>query len=447
MSTTTARTSERIYDAIIMGGGPAGALSALRLAKAGRSVLLLEKAQFPRFHIGESLVPYFTKTLENLGLLDDVKRGPYLHKRAIEINFGGQFRRATFAQLAPGQIPLAFNLERASFDKLLLDAARAAGAVVLEECEVRRLLFEGDRLVGVTYLAHEGADEEAGEARGRFIIDATGRAGVIAHHFRMRKMNPRLENMAIYRHYVDLVAANNPSDPADLILDCQGSGWLWAIPVDGGKALSVGVVVPAKALKDRTAREVHNEYVSRAARINARVEGARLLSDNVRVESDFCYHSERLAGPGFFIVGDAGCFVDPLFSGGLFLGAMTGIKAADMVDAVLGGADEIDARRRFENFSKTGYDSYFRLIYAFYFGCEGNVARMFGAFPGGFHFAQQTLCGDFWGLPDQPVLKTLRAEPSYATFEEPFEYVYECPLYPGIAYSGTNLPPPDPFAH
>jgi FADH2-dependent halogenase/halogenation protein CepH len=166
--------------------------------------------------------------------------------------------------------------------------------------------------------------------------------------------------------------------------------------------------------------------------------------DTLKRESDFCYHSNQLAGPGWLMVGDAGCFVDPLFSGGVYLGCTTGYMAAQSIHKMLGGADEKKEGIAFGNFTKTGYDGYFRLVYGFYE--KMSIPELFKSYRRPYPFCLQFLSGNFWAKPDDPLLSLLRSNPKWNTFEEPFDYVDQCPIYPDLYYSAdedvTAVTPP-----
>ncbi|MEO0012333.1 MAG: hypothetical protein RLZZ535_722, partial [Cyanobacteriota bacterium] len=154
--------SSKMFDTIVIGGGPAGSTCAYKVASEGNSVLLLEKAKFPRFHIGESMVPYLTKLLEKIGVLDKVKAAGFVKKPGVEFftEKTGALQRQGFTNLAEGQNSLAFHFNRARFDKLLLEHAEDTGAQVLQEAEVKKLIFEGERIVGVEY-EYQGQRHEA----------------------------------------------------------------------------------------------------------------------------------------------------------------------------------------------------------------------------------------------------------------------------------------------
>ncbi len=417
------------YDAIVIGGGPGGSSAASMLASRGYRVLVLDKSAFPRFHIGESMVPYLTKAFEDLGVLGEID--PYfMPKLGAEISTAdGTPRLIDFTRLHPGQRPLAFNLDRTRSDAALLDHAVRCGAHIAQEARVNGLLRDETRVSGVRYTC----GGETHEVRARFVIDASGRAGVVAHHFGFRRPNHRLRHVGIYQFYENLIPENNPSRITDAVFSTYDQGWVWCFPVSPER-ISVGAVVPVELLKGQDSGTVYQQALDRAPRVSNRVRGASPVFDRLQVESNFCYHSETLSGPGFFLVGDAACFVDPMLSGGVYLAVVTGMKAADAVDRILSGADEAATQNFFDNFSKTGYDTYFRLLYAYYLEYRGDLFCLLAQLAGGLPFTLQTAAGDYWGRPDQPVLAYLRSKPEWQTFVEPFELVHGCPLYPQAYY-------------
>ncbi|MDJ0735360.1 MAG: NAD(P)/FAD-dependent oxidoreductase [Nostocaceae cyanobacterium] len=436
----------QVFDAIVIGGGPAGSSAAYKLAAEGRSVLLLEKSKFPRFHIGESMVPYLFKLLEMMGVSEKVKQGAFVQKNGVEFLTGqtNDLRRQNFGNLKEGQTPYSYNFNRARFDKILLDHARDTGAKVLQEADVKKLIFENDRLVGVEY-QYQG---QRYEARASYVVDASGRAGLVAKHFNLRKMNTRLENVAIFQHYENVVPENNPGVQGDVLFSCHEDGWLWGIPVETD-VMSIGTVMPLRLLKQSNPEEMFAKHLDRSPRIKRAIKGATPAFDKPKVELDFCYYSEKMTGPGYFIVGDAACFVDPVFSGGVFLSMLCGLKAGEGINSILQGKDEKQAFTDFENLAKTGYDSYFRVVYCYYYLYNRDMNRMGSDLPGGFRFVLQTFAGDFWADKEQPVMQYLRSKNEWNTFEEPFERVYDCPVYPDIHYTAdelATLPPAADFA-
>lgn len=412
------------YDAVIIGGGPSGASAAISLAQKNYKVLVLERDRFPRFHIGESLLPYNAGLLDKMNLLEKVEQGDYVIKRGAEFTgVSGQFRRVDFTAQGEGRKHVTFQVERAEFDRMLLNEAREAGAEVLHEATVTELLFNGERMDGVQY-KHGG---EVHTVKASFVIDASGRNGKIANHFKLRKMNPILKMVAVYKHFNNLDESKNPGIEGDIQIGNHEDGWLWAIPIHHD-VISIGAVTTLDRIKNSTQDEIFNNHFSRVPRITQRLEGATAMGE-VKMETDFSYHAEKVVGPGFLMVGDAGCFVDPIFSGGVYLGMITGNRAADAIDGILSGRQaEEQALTYYENFFKTGYDCYFRLIYAFY-ESDFNFGKYVMSIPFEVEgkWIARLLSGDFWSKHN-PLTRYLRSVDRWQTFE-PFEVVYGCPVY------------------
>ena len=439
------------YDVIIIGGGPSGSTAAITLAHKGLSVLLLEKSRFPRFHIGESMLPYTTRLLEQLGILGAIESQSFVLKWGAEFTgVSGSSKRVDFTDLGPGYIHYTFQVERAHFDDVLLTCAKEAGASVLEEAHVIGPLLERGRVVGVEY-EYQGQKQREEAA---FVIDASGRAGAIANFFKLRKPITRQKMVAVFGHFENFSENNHPGYPGDIQVGNHEQGWIWAIPIRGD-AISIGAVTRAEFIKTSSPEEVFERQSGRIPRIQQRLAGTT-PPGKVRTESDYCYYVDKATGAGYFLVGDAGCFVDPIFSGGVYLAMTTGHRAAESIAAILAGevAAE-DGAKSYENFYKTGYDTYFRVMYAFYesnFNFEEEIARIppdhalpqdrgtpsplagipFNRARYGVKFERKWLArllsGDLWSLHN-PLARFLRSRREWDTFA-PFEAAYGCPIYP-----------------
>ncbi|MFJ8163942.1 NAD(P)/FAD-dependent oxidoreductase [Streptomyces sp. NPDC096136] len=421
-------------DVIVIGGGPAGAVSATVLAKQGHNVVLLERDEFPRFHIGESLLPYMMGMFDQIGLREAVEAQGYVPK------FGGEFIdptekkffegvfRADFTKQGDGRYSSAFQVERARFDKMLTEQAAAAGARVLFGANVNELLMEGDRMVGVRY-EREG---EQHEVRSKYVIDASGRAGRIANRFGLRKTLEKLRMVAVFRHYAGLDESHNLGVEGDIQVGAHDDGWVWAIPLSKD-AISVGTVMPRDVLRGSTPEKAFEEHVGRIPRITARLTGTHPTGD-LRVETDYCYHSDTVTGPGWVMVGDAGCFGDPMFSGGVLVATATAVRAAETIGAALDDpAAEDHLIDRYASFFKTGYDTYIRLIHAYYDGelvaAAADAARSTDRDTLE-KYLVRLIGGDFWS-EHNPVAQEMRKRTEWDTFA-PFKRVFGCPAYPHL---------------
>ncbi|WP_194853228.1 NAD(P)/FAD-dependent oxidoreductase [Nocardia sp. SYP-A9097] len=428
-------TEETNYDAIVIGGGPSGCAYAITLARKGYRVLVLERDRHPKFHIGESLLPYTVDMLEQLGVLPQVLAAPHALKLGVELTgVGGNAERLAFADIGEGLRPWAISLERAPLDKLLIDTARAVGAVVREEAAVTELVFTGPRISGVRYTCAGRAETAAA----RFVIDASGRAGVIARGLNLRKVDQRLRMAAVFKHFGGVVEANNPGVQGDTQLGMHERGWVWAIPLSDD-AISIGAVAPVEEIKRLGPETVFENYLRATPRVRARLEGATAIRE-LSGERNFEYHADTLAGPGFFLVGDSGSFTDPMFSGGVFLGLATGKQAAEYtIECLADGLPEAVAAERYQAFYKTGYETYFRLIHAVYDRRYPVLGYLIYDLNDGLDpkWRVRTVAGEFWA-GSNPYIDRLRSQYSWDVFEK-YDPLYECPVYARGSFSPSSL--------
>jgi flavin-dependent dehydrogenase len=267
-----------MYDAIIIGGGPAGAATATRLAQAGRRVALLERERFPRFHIGESMLPCSVALLRELGALEAVDGAGFPRKYAAEfvVGDGSLSRRYPFVDSLLAGSPYAFEVDRDRFDEILLDNAARAGVDVRQACEVRDFSIGGDRVEVV-----------AGDAtlRASVLVDATGQRSMLAGRFKLRRMDPELRNFAVFSHYGG--ASRGGGDTAgDITIVLVPDGWWWVIPLAGDRT-SVGLVAPAKALGGGKPDAAYFERgLAESPYLAARFDAARRLAP-IRTASDY----------------------------------------------------------------------------------------------------------------------------------------------------------------
>ncbi len=355
------------YDVAIIGGGPAGAAAAAWLARSGHRAIVFERDHFPRFHIGESLLASVNDVLKAIGIEEAVRHAGFPQKWGATFLTadGGIERYADFAD-APGvAMPQTWQVPRATFDDLLLRHAASIGADVRQGHRVLSVDFDAD---GVTLTVQDDRGSPSQRTRAKVVIDASGRGSVLSRRFNLRIDEPKLANLAVFSHYSGVARATGRRAGDIRIVARPDLGWFWLIPISD-ELMSVGVVLPrsaALAFRGFEPPDLLDRSIAETPAV------ARLLAPArrewpVRVEKDFSFGSRAYAGDRWLLVGDAGSFLDPVFSTGVAIALESGLEAARAVAQGLDAGDLSAARfSRFDRRQHQRYRSFRRFVLGFY---------------------------------------------------------------------------------
>lgn len=348
------------YDVIVIGGGPSGATAARLLAQQNLKVAVFERDKKFPMRVGESLMPRVYDLIEELGLSDRMTRVGHFAKLGACFGFGDDktMKRIAFTEGFGDGGTNAYNVERSSFDEMLLEAAADAGADVHRGCSVQSIESLEEDAVEVTV---------GGQRVGaKFLIDASGANTLVARHLGLRKTLPAFRKFAYFAQFTG-VKRGEGSSAGDIVIVMCDEGWFWLIPIDEERT-SVGLVLDSSFAKNSTipAPDMLEWAIPRVPQVQARCENAVRVSP-VCVKGDFSYTCKPYAGPGYFLCGDSAIFVDPIFSAGVCLGMMTAKRAAEAIISLLKGeVAPKKVREDYISFFEQSSSIYFRLNEAYY---------------------------------------------------------------------------------
>jgi flavin-dependent dehydrogenase len=317
---------------VVIGGGPAGATTSTLIAQQGYRVQLFEREHFPRFHIGESLIPETYWVLQRLNMLEKMKKSAFVKKYSVQfVNQHGRLSEPFyFMDHKPHECSQTWQVLRSEFDHLMLNNAREHGVDVHEGVRVLSVLFEGERAVGVRLQDEDGERE----VRADVVVDASGQNSMIMSRFGLREWDPVLKKAALWTYWEGAQRDSGKDEGATLVVQTQGkNGWFWYIPLHNN-VISVGVVAAYDYLflnrADRDHEAIYFEEVERCPGIKQRIVNAKRVAP-FRAAKEYSYRSRQVAGDGWVLVGDAFGFLDPLYSSGVLLALKSGSMAADAV--------------------------------------------------------------------------------------------------------------------
>jgi flavin-dependent dehydrogenase len=356
---------------VVIGGGPGGSTAATLLADHGHRVTLFEREHFPRFHIGESLIPETFWVLERLGMLEKMRNSHFVKKYSVQfVNEQGRLSEPFyFVEHKPHESSQTWQVRRAEFDQMLLNNAREHGVDAREGVRVLDVLFEGDRAVGVKVRYEDGRQEEV---RSQVVVDASGQSSLIMGRLGLRQWDKELRKAALWTYWEGAYRDTGRDEGGTMVLrTANRKGWFWYIPLHDN-IVSVGVVDDYDSLfKDRAGLDheaIYQEEVARCPGLQPRLAGAKRV-DQFHVAKEYTYRATRAAGDGWVLVGDAFGFLDPLYSSGVLLALKSGQLAADAVAEGLAKGDTSAAQLgKWEPGFRRGMDRMRRMVCEFYDG-------------------------------------------------------------------------------
>jgi flavin-dependent dehydrogenase len=364
-------------DVVVIGGGPAGSTVSTLLAQHGVGVTLFEREKFPRFHIGESLIPETYWVLKRLNMLDKMKKSHFVKKFSVQfVSAQGKLSAPFyFWDNKPHECSQTWQVVRSEFDQMMLDNARAHGVDVHEQVRVLDVLFDGTRAVGVKIQTADGTQREV---RAKVVVDASGQSTMLQNRFKLRIWDPILNKGAIWTYWENAYRDTGRDEGATLVIQTPNKqGWFWYIP-QHNNIVSLGVVAPFDYLfKNRGPHEhTYTEEVERCPAVKERLKNAKRVTGYFATK-DYSYRSKEVAGDGWVLIGDAFGFLDPLYSSGVLLALRSGEMAADAIAEGLAKNDVSAAQLgKWGDAFNQGVDRMRRLVCEYYDGFSfGNFVR------------------------------------------------------------------------
>ncbi len=360
-------TASANFDTIVIGAGPAGSSASAILAEHGLKVLVLEREKFPRYHIGESLLPFTCFPLKRLGLFDKMQQSAFVKKYSVQFvsPSGKASQPFYFSTRYEAQVAQTWQVLRSEFDQMLMENARAKGATVMEEVTVRELLREGKRTVGV--LAEKKSGEKV-EFRAPMTLDCSGKEAFVPMRLNWRMREPKLNKVAVWTYYRGAKRDEGIDAGATTVAYVPEKGWFWYIP-QHRDMISVGVVAEGKYLtRDgvKDPKAIFEREIEQNAWIKEHVACGEQVGNHF-ITSEYSFRARYCAADGLLLAGDSFGFLDPVFSSGVMLALKSGVMAGDAIHAAFQAQDF--SAERFTEYGRTlceGIENMRKLVYVFY---------------------------------------------------------------------------------
>jgi flavin-dependent dehydrogenase len=393
MSETTIPVSEA--DVVVIGGGPAGSTTSTLIAQHGYKVRLFERERFPRFHIGESLIPETYWALKRLNMLDKMKNSHFVKKVSVQFvtKRGILSEPFYFTDHRPHECSETWQVLRSEFDLMMLENAGEQGVEVNQGTRVREILFDGDRATGVIVQYEDGRQEQV---NAKVVVDASGQSHLIGSKFQILDTDKELKKGAVWSYFKGARRDPGRDGGATLVVQTPGKkGWFWWIPLHND-VTSVGIVRAFDELFEgnRPHEVIFNDEVENCPEVKRRLENAERV-DGYRATKDYSYRATRCAGDGWVMVGDAYGFLDPLYSSGVLLALKGGTMAADaVVEGLEKGDTSASQLGKWGPEFNEGMDHMRKLVVAYYEGFSfGRFVKKYPQYKGDL---TDLLIGNLW---------------------------------------------------
>jgi len=361
------------YDAVVVGGGPAGSTAAGYLARHGHSTLLLERSHFPRHRIGESLLPSMMPVLEDFGLVEACRDAGFVEKTGATFIWGKTREPwdIRFADTPFLPASFAFHVERSVFDQILLDHAQRSGAEVHMNATVLDSIRENGRITGVTYRDNDSGVVKSVQAK--FVVDASGSASIVGKLTTQRRYDDQMRQVALYGYFKNVRGAQDFRKYHIIIESCP-KGWFWFIPMNSERLgeVSLGLVTGREfedEIRAKGTEAFYDEALSEAPYLKELIGPQAERVEKMHAVRDWAYTCDETAGPGYYLAGDAAAFLDPLLSTGVSLAMLAGYSASVCIHSVLANPDmEAAAAKFYSNNYRQMYEVTRDFLHYFYAG-------------------------------------------------------------------------------